>query len=79
MKIWVVYSEFNRGYDCDGSAVVDSVHTTAEGAEAGAKIARATWRDMNIPIYADPDTDEGDEDDDDWGVDVHVEAFEVQP
>jgi len=74
MTVWIVYSEFNRGYDTEGSAAIEGVCTTAAGAEALAERTREAYRtDDKIPVYGD---DVGD-DECEWGVDVHVEEHEV--
>lgn len=71
MKVWVVWSEFNRGYDSDGGAVLEGVYSTEAIAEAQRKQVLREYRDeYHIPPYVDPDTEEENED---WGVDVHVE------
>ena len=104
MKVFVVYSEFNRGYDLESSAVVEGVASTEDKAKDIQKDAEISYLGMDCVPYGfelarlhehekcpvckckwgdhdqeekDACTEEFSEDGDDWGVDVHIEEFEV--
>ena len=72
-KVWVVFSEFNRGYDLEGSATLEGVYATKAAAKAGKTAAETAYTEMGCPVY-DGDADE----DADWGVHVHLEEREVE-
>lgn len=76
MTVYVVYSEFNRGYDTEGSAVIEGVCLTeARAQELQRARQQMYWEECRTPVYGVEEYQE--EDDDDWGVDVHIEAYEV--
>lgn len=81
MTVWVVYTEWNRGFDLEGGVTFEGVYLT----EAAAKEAREglieEYRDScHCPVYGEPvsDDEDAEEADADWGADVHIEECEVQ-
>lgn len=75
--VFVVYTEWNRGYDLEGGATVEGVARTRVGADVIKAAAIAGYREVNPRLI--PYGDGEGETEDDWAYDVHVEEQEMQP
>lgn len=81
MTVWVVYNEWNRGYDLEGSVDDVQVFATKDAAEDERRARIATFSDPEgefyHPVYGEEEP-EGVEGWEDWHVDIHIDTCEVQ-
>jgi hypothetical protein len=73
MKVWVVWTEFNRGADLDGGSEIVGLFQQQEDAE---RVAQGTRRGHvldGLTVYGQNDYDDAE-----WDTHVHVEEWQVQ-
>lgn len=75
MKIWIIYTEWERSTDGQNAEISAVVTTEKQAREQAESITREWMADpYNKTPYRDPDTGE---ETSDWDFDVHAEEWEV--
>ena len=70
-KVYIVWTEYNRGSDLDGGADINGAYRTARAAQDAARAERRAHKADGRQVY-------GHCGDAEWDVDIHIDTEEVR-